>query len=293
MKKKLSQLQADSAVDSAFGHTDWHTAFVQALQMEFHEYHDVLEFVAEHKLNEEPLRVDCVVIRKAQNVQIMKNIGAFFKEWNLFEYKSPGDYVSVADFYKVYSYACLYVSIYEVPITSLTLSFVERRYPRKLIRHLQSVRGYTIAETNEGIYTVSGDIIPMQIIDSRKLSADENLWLKSLSNKLNSLEIAHLSEEIARQKKVAQIAAYLNVITEANAETLQEAIKMRRALTVEQVFENVGWTAKWEARGRAEGEARGEAKEKLEIARKMKKAGRPFCEISEFTGLPPETIEKL
>jgi len=31
----------------------------------------------------------------------------------------------------------------------------------------------------------------------------------------------------------------------------------------------------------------------LEVARKMKKAGRPFCEITEFTGLPVETFEKL
>jgi hypothetical protein len=31
----------------------------------------------------------------------------------------------------------------------------------------------------------------------------------------------------------------------------------------------------------------------LEIARKMKAAGRPFTEIAEFTGLPPETIADL
>ena len=31
----------------------------------------------------------------------------------------------------------------------------------------------------------------------------------------------------------------------------------------------------------------------LEIARKMKKAGRPLSEITEFTGLPTETIVKL
>jgi hypothetical protein len=31
----------------------------------------------------------------------------------------------------------------------------------------------------------------------------------------------------------------------------------------------------------------------LEIARKMKKPGRPLSEIEEFTGLPTETIEQL
>jgi hypothetical protein len=39
------------------------------------------------------------------------------------------------------------------------------------------------------MYTVSGDTIPIQVIDSRCLQTDENLWLKSLSNKLNLSEV--------------------------------------------------------------------------------------------------------
>jgi predicted transposase/invertase (TIGR01784 family) len=46
-------------------------------------------------------------------------------------------------------------------------------------------------------------------------------------------------------------------------------------------------------KGRAKGRAEGQAREKLEIARKMKQAGRPFTEIAEFTGLPPETIIQM
>ena len=45
--------------------------------------------------------------------------------------------------------------------------------------------------------------------------------------------------------------------------------------------------------GRAEGEAEGMVAKALEIARKMKKAGRPLNEIMEFTGLPAESIEKM
>jgi len=62
-------------------------------------------------------------------VVIEKNIAVIFREWNLPEYKSPDDYVSVADFYKVYGYACSHVSLNKVPITDLTLSFVESHYP--------------------------------------------------------------------------------------------------------------------------------------------------------------------
>ena len=46
-------------------------------------------------------------------------------------------------------------------------------------------------------------------------------------------------------------------------------------------------------KGRAEGHAEGRAEGILEIARKMKNAGRPLSEITEFTGLPAENIEQL
>jgi predicted transposase/invertase (TIGR01784 family) len=41
------------------------------------------------------------------------------------------------------------------------------------------------------------------------------------------------------------------------------------------------------------GMEKGLAKGKLEVARKMKKAGKPFSEITEFTDIPVETIEQL
>jgi hypothetical protein len=152
------------------GRISWHSAFVEALQMELYDYQDALEFHSEFQLTSEPLRIDCVVIKKAKDIVIKKNIAAIFREWNLLEYKSPGDYVSVADFYKVYGYACLYASFERVPISGLTISFVESRYPKKLLGYLRKERGYTIAKNGPGIYTVSGDIIPIQVIDSRCLT---------------------------------------------------------------------------------------------------------------------------
>jgi hypothetical protein len=151
--------------------------------------------------------------------------------------------------------------------------------------HLQNVRGYTIAETAEGIYTVKGGIIPMQIIDSRRLSVDENLWLKSLSDRLDYLEVTRISKEITRQKRIAQIAAYLYVIAKANPETIQEAIEMDNTLTIEKVFENVGWTAKWEARG--------EERKAFAIAQNLANLGVPLETVVSATQLEPEKIKPL
>ena len=147
-----------------------------------------------------PLRIDCVVVKKAKGVFIRKNIAAIFKEVNLLEYKSPGCNVSVAGFYKVYAYACLYSNINKTPMKSITISFVASRFPKKLFRHLKNDRGYKVEKTAPGIYTITGDILPIQVIDSRRLPPDENLWLESLRKRLSPLEVLKLSEAAEKSK---------------------------------------------------------------------------------------------
>jgi hypothetical protein len=59
------------------------------LQMELQAYRDDLEIRPEYSLTAEPLKIDCVVIKKAKDAVIKKNIAVIFREWNLIEYKSP------------------------------------------------------------------------------------------------------------------------------------------------------------------------------------------------------------
>jgi len=292
----------------------WHPAFIEALQMELRDYQDALEFHPEYPLTSEPLQIDCVVVKKAKDVVIRKNIAVIFREWNILEYKSPDDYVSVADFYKVYGYACLYASFQNVPITNLTLSFIESRYPEKLFSHLRNERKYTVAETGPGIYNVGGDILPIQIINSRKLSVDENLWLKNLGNNLDYLTINQVNREINRQKKGVKLAAYLYAIARANPAAMKEALgmyptkyleaiiranptAMKEALemypTVEEVIEGTRLGKKLEDRGRAEGIAEGRAEEAFEIAKNLVNLGIPFETVVSATRLDPEKVRAL
>ena len=138
------------AQDQEAVHIPWHAAFVEAMQLELEAYRDILEFHSEYQLTSEPLRIDCVVIKKIKGAVLKKNIAAIFREVNLLEYKSPEDYVSVADFYKVYGYACLYASFEETPVVDMTISFVESRYPRNLLAHLKKVRGVSCCRKNAG-----------------------------------------------------------------------------------------------------------------------------------------------
>jgi hypothetical protein len=141
----------------------WHPAFFEAIQMELEDYSN-LQLVSEYQLNTKPLRIDVVIIKKPGDALIKKNIAAIFRKENIVEYKSPDDYVSVDDFYMVYGYACLYVALNKAKINELTLTFVESRYPKKLLAHLQKVRGYSVEEKQSGIYNINGDILPIQII---------------------------------------------------------------------------------------------------------------------------------
>jgi hypothetical protein len=273
---------------------DWHSAFYEAIQMELAVYSNQLEFHIEVELTAEPLKIDCVVIKKEKNLVIKKNIAAIFREWNILEYKSPDDYVSVSDFLKVYGYACLYASLKKIPITGMTISFIESRYPEKLLKYLKNVHKYTVEETAPGIYTVIGNILPIQVIDSRQLPAEENLWVKSLSNRLKCPEFTRISTEIIRQKKEVKIQAYINAILLANAKTVEEAIKMSDvALTLDKVLEDAGYIARWEAIGETRGVAMGEEYKALSIAQNMANMGFPFETITAITGLNLEKVKSL
>jgi len=264
----------------------WHSAFIEALQLELEAYRDSLEFHPEFQLSSEPLRIDCVIIKKKPDVVIKKNIAAIFREANLLEYKSPDDYIAIADFYKVYGYACLYASFEKVPVTNMTISFVESRYPKELLTHLRKIRKFTVEESSAGIYTVNGDILPIQIIDSRKLSIDENLWLRDLNNKLAAPDICRITTEIYRLGKEARVQSYIDVIARANYLAIEEAKNMSSpAKSLKDVFERTGMAAEWEAKA--------EERKALDIAENLAKLGIPLETVVSATKLDPEKVRTL
>jgi hypothetical protein len=281
-------MKNDNHDKSARRRIAWHPAFFEAIQLELDQYRDVLDFSSEYQLTSEPLKIDVVIIKKLRDVAITKNIAAIFRTVNIIEYKSPSDHVSVDDFYKVYGYACLYASFEKRPITDLSLSFVESRYPKDLLAHLTKTRGYTVEKRGSGVYDVKGDIMPIQIIGNRRLSAEENLWLNGLDENLDVEAIDRVTAAIQKLGRTRRSGAYLDVVSQANPENLKEDIYMRKRrdrITLEDVFEEVGWTAKWEARG-VERNARS-------VAQKLIDKGWSPGEVAELVELDIETVRSL
>ena len=215
--------------------TQWHPAFFGSLQIEFEKEADKLIFESEHQLSTKPMAIDVLIIKKISNEPIKKNIGRIFRKHNIIEYKSPDDYLSIDDFYKVYGYACFYkydISITnEIKITDLTISFVCEGYPRKLIRHLETTKKYKISKHGNGIYYVEGDIIPIQIIVKKKLSTTENLWLASLTNSLREKETAKKLLNVYNQNRTKPLyRSVMNTIVTTNHEIFEEGKDMCQAL---------------------------------------------------------------
>lgn len=213
----------------------WHPAFFGSLQIEFEQEADKLIFENEHQLSTKPMAIDVLIIKKISNEPLRKNIGRIFRKYNIIEYKSPDDYLSIDDFYKVYGYTCFYKydspTVDEIKITDVTITFVSERYPYKLIKHLINTKKYTISKYTAGIYYINGDIIPIQIIVRKRLSQRENLWLSSLTNRLTEKEQAkQLLKEYNKNPKNPLYKSVMNIIVNQNSNIFKEDSDMCEAL---------------------------------------------------------------
>ena len=235
----------------------WHPAFFAGIQIELEEEREYLSFENEHQLGTKPKEIDVLIIKKDGTHPIHKNIGRIFRGHNLIEYKSPADSLNIDDFYKVYGYACFYKSDSSmadvIPIDDLTITFVCHRYPRNLLDHLETFvchryprnlldhlekkRSFQIQETDSGIFYVTGDFIPIQIIVTKKLSKEENLWLASLTDHLDSeAEAEKLVTEYRNHTTNKLYQSVMDIIVRANHKQFEEAVKMCEAL--KELFED-------------------------------------------------------
>lgn len=205
------------------------------MQIEFQEESHKLMFQNEYPLSKKPMLVDILIIKKRAGEKIQKNIGRIFRTYNLIEYKSPTDYLSVDDFYKAYGYACFYKAdtgkTNEIPAEEISITFVSKNYPRKMIRHLINARKYTIEKKESGIYYVYGDVFAIQIIVTRQLSPKHNLWLYSLTDTLTDPKITkELLNQYSGKENNNLYSAVMQVIIEANEQQFKGGEPMCEAL---------------------------------------------------------------
>lgn len=205
----------------------WHPAFYAGLQIELAEEAHLLEFENEHQLGTKPKEIDVLVIKKDPKTPIRKNIGRIFRTHNIIEYKSPEDYLSIDDLYKVFGYACFYKSdtprVDQIKAKELTISYVCQNYPRKLVKHMKNEMNLQIESIEQGIYYIHGMCFPMQLIVTSKLSQKENLWLSSLTDELNDTGHAEkLLQDYQKHKNEELYESMIDIIVNANENTFKK-----------------------------------------------------------------------
>lgn len=208
--------------------TQWHPAFYSAMRLELADNKKDLEFETEHNINTKPIMIDLLVIRKFPDAVIHNEIGKIFKEYNIFEYKSPGDQMGIETFLKAAGYACLYLANADnagkISEDNITISLVRREKPRKLIEQLAQ-KGHPVEESGKGIYQIKNlSFFTVQIIVSGELDEESHIWLKSLTRTLERetakkliLTIGNLSEP--DEKEYAD--SVLHVVAKENSSLIE------------------------------------------------------------------------
>ena len=208
----------------------WHPAFCSAVELELREYKQYLTYEREHNLSKMPLKIDLLVIKKKPDIVIKNDIADFFLGYNILEYKSPGDDVNAATFYKAWTYACLYnaesADIENIYDTDTTISIVREEKPVKLLGQLREK--YSITKRNDGIYRIDGMIFPMQILVTKELDKKSHIWLTSLTRTLGREDAQNLLGHCAKLDNAGDrenADSVVNVTSEANIDLFKKMIQ--------------------------------------------------------------------
>ena len=210
----------------------WHPGFYGAAELEFISNKGDLEFQREFNLSKEPIRMDLLIIKKLSNIRTKNEIGHIFRKFNVVEYKSNDDALSIDDYYKTVGYACLYKGLGEtvdqIPANELTISIFRESYPRELFEAMKNL-GLEIKERYPGIYYISGKqaLFDTQVVVTKQLNRETHRTLRVLSKHVKEEDVRAFVEEAALISEPGDrnnVDAVLQVSVSANKE-IYEAIR--------------------------------------------------------------------
>lgn len=280
------------------GRLQWHSGFSAALRVELEDELDELCIEDEHMLSKKPMQIDVLVVKKKGEQPIRKNIGRIFRKHNIIEYKSPEDYLSINDFYKVYGYTCFYQSetkrVKDIPLEEITMTFICNHYPQKLLEHLKKFKGIEVEKQEAGLYYLLGDSFPIQLVIVKELSKEENYWLQNLRCNLKTGE--EIQEVVRRYEQVKHKAYYsdvMNLIVRANQKQMEEEKNMCEALNELFAEELKEADLRGRKEGRKEGRSVGQIEKLKELVQKKLAKNQSIEKIADDLVEDVEVIRKI
>lgn len=280
------------------GRLQWHSGFSAALRVELEDELDELCIEDEHMLSKKPMQIDVLVVKMKGEQPIRKNIGRIFRKHNIIEYKSPEDYLSINDFYKVYGYTCFYQSetkrVKDIPPEEITMTFICNHYPQKLLEHLKKFKGIEVEKQEAGLYYLLGDSFPIQLVIVKELSKEENYWLQNLRCNLKTGE--EIQEVVRRYEQVKHKAYYsdvMNLIVRANQKQMEEEKNMCEALNELFAEELKEADLRGRKEGRKEGRSVGQIEKLKELVQKKLAKNQSIEKIADDLVEDVEVIRKI
>ena len=212
---------------------DWHEAASCAFQIELKDYSHIFEYISEYPLGKNSYRIDLLVIKKLTDEMISKNIARIFRTFNLLEIKGVGSFISIDSYYKTIGYAGLLIAQMgkserasrktQYSSLDVSLTFLSCRYPRKLMKHLREERKIPVAKISDGVYYINKETFLIQIIVTKELSPEDNLYLRCLTDNLQDAALAsRLADDYKLHPEQEIYVNYMHQITTANAKTKGE-----------------------------------------------------------------------
>lgn len=152
-----------------------------------------------------------------------------FKGYNIIEYKSPDDGLTIDDFFKTIAYACLYKglgrTVNQIPESEITVSLFRDVYPQELFAALKA-SGRRIRMQYPGIYYISGRLLfDTQVVVTSQLEGKNHSAFRILSAHAKEEDVRSFIEKARGYTEPGDrdnVDAVLQVSIAANAELYED-----------------------------------------------------------------------
>ena len=163
------------------------------------------------------------------DVVIKNEIGKLFKKYNIIEYKSARDSLSIDDVAKTQGYAHLYKaygeSVDAIKFDEVSVTLIRESKPVELFKYFEK-NSYMVSNPYRGIYYIkSGLKFPTQIIIGKELPHENHEWFNLLSDKVTRQEMARAieySRNVRSKNERELIDAIFEVSALANKNIVEE-----------------------------------------------------------------------
>jgi hypothetical protein len=97
--------------------------------------------------------------------------------------------------------------------------------PAQLLKAVKNDGNFRISERYPGIYEITGEHFPVRLVVGKKLSVQDNIWIKNLNKGLTTREVLQIQEHNRKIRQWINMDAYIDVFMKANIERLRKELQ--------------------------------------------------------------------